>query len=85
MRKNPYQILMEDIKSFCEKVRFRKETVMWEYPKGRLDEGWTLGALYERTVAAEQLGFEVVILAKDGALSVRYRKKVPDVPYKFRS
>ena len=44
------------------------------------DRGWKLLDLYERTKAAEQLGYDVQIVAGDDGLSVYYKKKVPDVP-----
>lgn len=83
-RKNPYQMLLEDIKDWCRKVKFRNEKVMWVYPKGRLNQGWPLGDLYERVKAAEQLGYDVILIANDEGLSVRYRKQVPSIPYSWQ-
>lgn len=78
--KNPYQRLLDDIKEWCRKVKYRHEKTMWLYPKNRLDEGWALRDLYERTQAAQQLGYDVQIVATDEGLSVRYKKQVPSVP-----
>lgn len=80
-QKNPYQRLLDDIKEWCQKIRLRHEVVMWFYPKDRLDEGWALRDLYERTRAAEQLEYEIIIVADDRGLHVRYRKKLPAIPY----
>lgn len=80
-KKNPYQRLLEDIKEWCLNVRSRHEVIMWLYPKNRLNEGWTLHELYERTRAAEQLGYEIYVTADDRGLHVLYRKKLPTVPY----
>lgn len=82
--KTPYQRLLEDIKKWCYKVRCRHEKIMWMYPKKRLNEGWNLGDLYERTMAAEQLGYEVRLIANSEGLTVIYKKQVPDVPYEWK-
>lgn len=83
-RKNPYTRLLDEIKDWCNKVRYRHQVSMWFYPKDRLIEGWSLNDLYERTKAAEQLGYDVVVVANDKGLSVTYVKKVPEVPYRWR-
>ena len=83
-RKNPYQMLLEEIKDWCRKVKFRHEKVMWVYQKNRLNQGWPLRNLYERVKAAEQLGYDVILIANDEGLSVRYRKQVPNIPYSWQ-
>ena len=60
-----------------EKTIFPHTVAMWQYPKDRLREGWPLWELYERTKAAEQLGYDVILVAADHALVVKYRKHVP--------
>ncbi len=82
-RKNPYQVLLDDIMKFCRKLRYRREKVMWLYPKGRLHEGWPLTDLYERIKAADQLGYDVTLKATDEGISVRYIERV-DTPYQWR-
>ncbi len=82
-QKNPYQRLLDEIKDWCRKVKYRHEKTMWLYPKNRLDEGWALRDLYERTQAAQQLGYDVQLVASDDGLSVRYKKQVPSVPYSW--
>lgn len=82
-RKNPYQRLLDDIKNWCREVKYRHEKVMWLYPKAKLKQGWDLHDLYERTQAAQQLGYDVQLVATDDGLSVRYKKQVPSVPYSW--
>ena len=82
--KTPYQRLLEDITKFCGKLRYRHTVVMWVYPKNRLNESWRLGDVYERVCAAEQIGYDVLLQAKDDGLHVVYKKKAPDVPYEWR-
>lgn len=81
--KNPYLRLLDDIKDWCHRVKYRHEKDMRSYPKSKLAEGWRLDDLYERTKAAEQLGYDVQLVAHDNGLTVRYKKKVPDVPYSW--
>ena len=82
--KTPYQRLLDDIKDFCSKVRFRHEAGLFWYRKDKLRAGHSLDDLYERVAAAEQLGYEVYLVAKDDGLHARYRKKAPEVPYGWR-
>ena len=75
--KTPYHHLAEDFDNFKRKVRFPRTVSMWHYPKGKLTEGWNLLDLYERTKAADQLGYEVVLVAADEGLKVQYVAKRP--------
>ena len=82
--KTPYQHLLEDIQKFCKQIQFRHRKTMWTYPKAQLGSGWNLKELWARTAAAEQLGYDVELIANDTGLIVRYVKKVPDVPYDWQ-
>lgn len=82
--KTPYQRILEDIKEFCHKVRYRHQKTMWTYPKNLLGEAWAMGSLYERTMAAEQLGYEVHLIANSEGLTVIYKKHVPNIPFAWR-
>lgn len=83
-RKNPYQRLKEIGMEWANKIKYAHTKTMFYYPKSRLSEKWELRDLFERTAAAEQLGYEVVLEATDLGLEVKYRKKAPDVPWEFR-
>jgi len=83
-RVNPYIALLTDIKEYCWKVMYPKTIDMWHYPKKRLDEGWTLADLYERTAAAEQLGYDVILKATDEGLEVKYQTKRPETPWQWK-
>lgn len=82
-RINPYLQLKERGKAWADAIKYRHETGMWKYPKDKLTESWRLDDLYERTKAAEQLGYEVICVATDDGLSIRYRKKLPPTPWEF--
>lgn len=75
--KTPYQRLAEEFDQYKVKVAFPRRVGMWSYPKARLSEGWALLDLYERTKAAEQLGYDVILLPKDDGLHVQYVQKRP--------
>jgi hypothetical protein len=77
----PYQRLMDDFKAFANAVEFRKRKPMWNYPKDKLDGGWDLTDLYERVAAADQLGYDVRLLATEGGLEVQYIEKNPKRPW----
>ena len=83
-QKNPYQRLLDEIMEWCQKVIYRHEVTMWVYPKNRLVEGWELHTLYERTKAAEQLGYDVILVATDEGLRVSYKKQIPFIPIEWR-
>ncbi len=83
--KTPYQRVLEEAQDFARKVKCRHTKTMWTYPKDKLNTGWALESLYERVKAAEQLGYEVVLMATDDGLAVRYVKEVPEAPWAFRA
>jgi hypothetical protein len=77
----PYQRLMDDFKDFANAVEFRKRKSMWTYPKNKLSESWPLNDLYERVSAADQIGYDVRLLATEGGLEVQYIEKNPKRPW----
>lgn len=80
-RMNPYQMLMKDIQEFCGKLLHPKTKGMWFYPKDKLNDTWKLVDLYERTAAAEQLGYDVILISTDKGLEVKYQEKRPEPRY----
>lgn len=74
--------LLDQIETWWQEVHLREKITitMWMYPKDKLNEGWSLHDLYERTKAAEQLGYDVQLVATDQGLSVCYKKKIPNIP-----
>ena len=50
---------------------------MFHYPKSGINtSSWNLRDLYERTQAAQQLGYEVILSTTDDGLFVKYQKKL---------
>ena len=84
MTKNPYNRLLEVFKDYARKVEYRRKKLMWRYPVDKLDTGWSLVKLNERVLAAQQIGYEVILAADEQGLFVYYQKKAPDMPYEVR-
>lgn len=72
-----YRTLWTRLVEFLSTLPFPQTVGMWHYPKAKLDEGWSLRDLYHHAQAAEQLGYDVILVAADHALVVKYRKHVP--------
>lgn len=82
-RVNPYSRLLERITRFCREIKYAHRRTMFTYPRDRLNAGWRLDQVYERVSAADQIGYECVVIADDTQLRIEYRKKV-EIPYEFR-
>ena len=82
-RKSPYQRLVEIGSRFAWDVlnrrKFRMDTL-------ELNNSPVLHSLYHRAIAADQLGYEVILEARNGKIELIYRSKITqgDVPYEFR-
>lgn len=83
-RLNPYSRLLEEIKDFCVKIRLRNTVLMWYYPIDELNKAWNLDDLWQRTIAADQLGFEVHLVPTERGLEVKYVKKLPQIPFEWK-
>ena len=81
-RLNPSQRLLDEVKEFCNRLRYRREVRMWTYPASRLDVAWKLTDLKERVEAAKQLGYEVTIDSTPEGLEIWYVEKVK-IPCNF--
>lgn len=75
----PYARLLARTKELVRAVKYPHRCVMWMYPKSRLNEGWALGDLMQRVLAADQLGYDVLLRNVDDGLCVEYVKRI-DVP-----
>jgi hypothetical protein len=72
----PYTRLLNQALEVLSPVFYPRRISMWRYPKEKLSTPWRLDDLYERVVAADQLGFDVVLIAGDDGLSVKYQQRV---------
>lgn len=84
-RISPYTRLKKIASEWAVKALYPHARPMWCYPRNKLEsKSWCLAALYERTAAAEQLGYDVKLKATDSGLEVKYVKKVPELPWELR-
>ena len=80
---NPYTILREEGREWMDKVLHRGKTLMWWFSLSNLPSN--LNTVYERTMAAQQLGYSVVVEANDQGLRFHYVKALPESkPWGFR-
>lgn len=84
-RKNPYQMLFDKIIDFCSKVKYRHKVCMFNYdkPEEGSEFSFDLQDLYERTRAADQLGYEVRMEVNDSDNLCAYYVKKVDIPYEW--
>lgn len=80
----PYQRLLDDARKWADKITCPKTVHMWTYPRNKLQVNWSLSDLYERTKAAEQLGYDVIIIATEEGLEVKYQIKKPEIPWSLQ-
>ena len=82
----PYQRLLTQMREAWNKVEYARTVTMFYFRKDRLDKGedFRMDDVRERVMAAEQLGYEVVLEVKEGALYMLYRKKPPERPSVLR-
>lgn len=83
-RVNPYTRLLSEVQKHLYSIMYRHRKTMWRYAKEQLNQTWRLNGLWERVAAAEQLGYDVVLEAKEDGLHVVYVKKIPDTPFEWR-
>ena len=81
---NPYTRLQGEAREWAVSVVHPERRVMWRYPKDKLALSWPLDELQQRVVAANQLGWDVVLVADDGGLLVQYRKRHDSPPWEIR-
>ena len=81
-RINPYTRLLNEIKTYCSKIKRPEKKLMFFYPakKLRTNDTWCLADLSERTNAARVLGYDVKLESTERGLEVWYVKKPPLTP-----
>lgn len=81
---SPYNNLLQTAKNFIYRAQFRKTKLMFD--DMQKTGNYTLDDVYERMMAADQLGYETLIIpdAKRGYFKIIYKEKFPEVPYIFK-
>jgi hypothetical protein len=83
-RINPYQRLLETFREYWRGVEYAQRKTMWRYARDSLGKNWSLVDLDQRVAAAQQIGYDVILISDDEGLLVQYRKKHPDMPWEVR-
>lgn len=78
--RTPYQRLLEAFRNYFWLCENRKRVLMGTYSMDALKDTYRLRAIWERTTAARQLGYDVVLTATDKGLEVYYIESVPPCP-----
>jgi hypothetical protein len=71
------KVVRQDANQLFSKIITRKQISMFLYPKAKLNIAWSLSDLYERTITAQSLGWEVKIHADEDGLHTTYIEKLP--------
>lgn len=83
--KNPYVTLLKNIMSFCRKLKHQHTVGMfyWSVENLKPEKAWRLDDVYQRTLAAQAIGYEVVLEANEKGMEMKYRKKV-EIPFEWQ-
>ena len=78
---NPYTRLLNEIKDFCFKLKTRKVRPAFFIKRNSLKTNtYTLEDVYQRARAADDIGYEMIVIADDDGLRFKYREKLPRIP-----
>lgn len=79
-------MLLKEIRAWVWRLKFLETVVMFYWPEDKLrsEKAWRLDDVYQRTLAARSLGYEVIIEADEKGMAMKYRKKA-EVPYRWQT
>lgn len=83
-RTNPYTRLKLIAQQYIFDIKHRKAIPLWWHRKEDLGDGWSLEGLYQRVLAAKQLGYSVELRADKKGLDVVYVKDMPRTPWELQ-
>lgn len=85
MKLNPYERLKRVGKEFAEAVKYRHTATMFTLSKKEVEQNnYSLLEIYQRTAAAQQVGYEVhLVVRNDDTLVIQYVKAPPPTPVVF--
>lgn len=85
-RLNPYTRLLNEVKAYVRKVKYRRIINMFVFSKKALEgnDAWNLNDVYQRTLAAGTLGYDVQLIADEKGMRINYIKKIPDDSFEWR-
>jgi hypothetical protein len=80
----PYARLLKQFIKYCDYVEYRDNRKMFLFKRDELLKGYSLSDVYERTRAADQLGFDVILRTDADGLHVEYIRRIPKRPWNVR-
>jgi hypothetical protein len=82
MRVSPYTRIQEEFRQWIEDVLTRRRVTLDVIDQKSIDAGkaFVLKNLYERTLAAQQIGYTVEITASTEGLAINYVEALPATP-----
>lgn len=81
----PYARLLETCRRWANSARYPIRKPMFTYANAsETDRSFTIADLYQRTAAADQLGYDVLVQCEGKNLVVTYRARVPELPWELR-
>ena len=80
----PYKRLLDEIIEYERVTLWPRKENMFFIAKARLNAGHMLLDVYERTLAANQLGYDVKIDAREDGLHFIYTKRFSDHQFRDR-
>lgn len=81
-REGPYNRLVRIARQHLFNLAHRRRRDM--FAGLALGQTWNLDDVYERTKAADQLGWDVAVVAKDSKVFFQYVERGPEAPWELR-
>ena len=77
----PYQRLHEKFELFVFNVKYPRKVLVWRYDQKLINSHsvWAMSELQQRVIAANHLGYDVMLESNEYGLDVFYRKR-PNLP-----
>lgn len=84
MKLNPYERLKQIGREYADAVKYRHTANMFSLSKKEIDENnYSLREIYQRTAAAQQIGYEVHLVIRNDVLFIEYVQSPPQMPMAF--
>lgn len=78
-QKARFNSLKREANELYDALSGRRKILMWTYPKEKLGVNWNLQDLWDRTAAAQTLGWDVIIESSVEGIKVYYAAKLPSI------
>ena len=85
-QKTPYDRILDEIRTYVFNVMYPKSYNMFFFNSGDIEKVWSISDVYERTVAANDLGYDVFLVTTPDpkSLTIQYRKRPPTPNWRWK-